>query len=178
MALVKEIRFTEGPLKGGVVRIYDDDYRDCSPEEIQRRRAECARVLEKWNDDRQRQEWRKLAENARKALETWPDGGEAWRAVTDALCAAPVERATEAEHVAGLMETMASQLLWLGVSPEDCRTLIEAARWALEHRQAAKAAVEVRDGKREGDAGRALPAMRAAAEGVSRQEKGRLRGGV
>lgn len=44
MALVKEIHYTEGPYKGGTVRIFDDAYRDASPEEIARRKKAIAEV--------------------------------------------------------------------------------------------------------------------------------------
>lgn len=50
MALIKEIHFTEGPFKGGTVRIFDDAYRGASPEEIARRRREAGVVaLGIWN---------------------------------------------------------------------------------------------------------------------------------
>lgn len=45
MALVKEIRYTEGPLKGATVRIFDDAYAGISPEELRRRREAIAQEI-------------------------------------------------------------------------------------------------------------------------------------
>lgn len=41
MAVVKTLRTRNGAL----VRIHDDAYRDCTPEEIARRKAETARIM-------------------------------------------------------------------------------------------------------------------------------------
>lgn len=169
MALVKEIRFTEGPCKGGVARIYDDAYRDCTPEEIRRRKDAVAREIAKINAMAQRRAWDALVADARRALETWPVGGEPWARVMTALKNAPRVMETEAAHVDALMATLSTELLLEHVSPGDTAMLVDAARRELEEH----------DGERaENGDHRALPAVRAAAEGVSRPEKGRLRGGV
>ena len=44
MAVVEEYVITEGPARGAHVRILDDAYRDCTPEELARRQEEVNRV--------------------------------------------------------------------------------------------------------------------------------------